>query len=425
MLTVAMMTPGAAYAGTQSEGAMQGTLTIEWSPSTSPPSADPFSVWMLQSIAGFEKANPKVSISVTDDITGNSYLAKIDSQMAAHTTPDIFVGWTEKRMFPYATAGRLLNLKSYILTSPVVSHELSNFALSTVTYKGGIYAIPLLEDSEVMYYNKALFAKYGLGVPSTYAQFLSDISVFKSHGIIPIALEDSESWEGSIMFTQLAERFGGIPLYKDVVLNGTAKFDNPAYVQVGDMVQALVKDGAFNSDFLSEDSPYAQTVFSEGKAAMWDMGTWDIPALWQALHNKLGWFPFPSVPGGKGNGTSNGMILNTDDAVSLSPDASAQTKALAWDFMSYLLSPSRQDSFAGLGEPIATTTPLTSTNTNPVNASIHGAATSTAQPMFPWDDVLGTALGEDFDNATQKIYNGQSPASALGEVDQFRTQLNG
>ena len=91
--------------------------------------------------------------------------------------------------------------------------------------------------------------------------------------------------------------------------------------------------------------------------------------------------------------------------------------------MSYLLSPERQRAFAGLGEPIATTTPLSSANTNPVNASIHNAATSTMAPMFPWDDVLGTALGEYFEIATQKILNGQSPASALAEVDQFRQQL--
>jgi len=421
--------PSQAYAaGThvaQAAG-LHGTLTIEISPANLPISKDPYTQWMLQSISMFEKANPKVSISVTDDIAGNAYLTKLSAQEAAKTAPDLFQGWTEARMFPYAAAGRLTNLKSYILTSPTTSKLLSNFALSTVTYKGGIYGIPLIEDSEVMYYNKAVFAKYGVTPPTTYSEFLNDISLFKSHGVTPIALDTlNSSWEASILFTQLALRVGGPALYKDVVLKGTAKFDNPAYVKVGQMIQTLVKDGAFNSNYSSEADPYAETLFSQGKAAMWDMGTWDIPPLWNALHNNLGWFPIPSVPGGQGNGSSVGMILNTDDALSISNYVSPQTKALAWDFISFILSPERSRAFAGLGEPIATTVPLTSANTDAVNASIHNAATATTSPMFPWDDVLGTALGEDFDNSTAYIYGGQDPASALAQDDQYRKQLAG
>ena len=166
-----------------------------------------------------------------------------------------------------------------------------------MTYKGGIYAIPLLEDSEVMYYNKALFAKYGVSVPTTWPQFLNAISVFKGHGVTPIALEDSESWEGSILFTQLAVRLGGYPAVPGRGFErGRPSSTTPTYVQVGDLLQSLVKDGAFNSDFLSEASPYAETIFNAGKAAMWDMGTWDIPSLWPKLGKDLGWFPIPVGP---------------------------------------------------------------------------------------------------------------------------------
>lgn len=422
-----VIAPNAAYAAGAREvqaGHLSGKLTMEISPAALPVSKDPYTQWMLQSIKMFEKANPKVSISVTDDISGNAYLTKLSAQEAAKTAPDIFQGWTEARMFPYAKAGRLTNLKPYILTSPTTSHLLTNFSLSTVTYKGGIYGIPLIEDSEVMYYNKAIFAKYHVTPPTTYSEFLNDIKVFNSHGVTPIALDTlNSSWEASILFTQLALRVGGPALYQDVVLKGTAKFDNPAYVKVGKMLQALVKDGAFNKNYSSEADPYAQTLFQDGKAAMWDMGTWDIPPLWQAMHNKLGWFPIPSVPGGKGNGANVGMILNTDNALSISNYAPKKTKALAWDFIKFVLSSGRSKAFAALGEPIATNVTLSSANTNPVNASIHNAATATKSPMFPWDDVLGTALGEDFDNSTASIYGGENPASALAQDDQYRQQL--
>ena len=108
---------------------------------------------------------------------------------------------------------------------------------------------------------------------------------------------EGSSWEGSIIFTQVAERLGGLPLFKDVVLSRTAKFDNPSYVKTGDLLQAWVKDGAFNSDFSSESDPYAETLFESGKAAMWDIGDWDVATLWPLMHSNLGWSRSPRSRG--------------------------------------------------------------------------------------------------------------------------------
>ncbi len=74
-------------------------------------------------------------------------------------------------------------------------------------------------------------------------------------------------------------------------------------MKTGDMLQTLVKDGAFNSDFSSESDPYAETLFESGKAAMWDIGDWDVDTIVRrSMHSNLGLVPFPLDPGGKGNG---------------------------------------------------------------------------------------------------------------------------
>ena len=429
MLSLGVVLPSTAYGSTRAlsaqGGSLHGNVSIEWGVSTAPANKDPFTEWMLQSIKDFENANPGVTFNVTDSVLpGNSYLTKIQSEMAAGTTPDIFEGWTEKRLIPFAQAGRLLNLRPYFLTTPAVARQFSNSMLSQVSYKSGVYGIPLAANTEVLFYNKSLFAKYGVSPPSTWAQFLNTINVFKSHGVAPIALDtEGSSWEGSIIFTQIAERLGGLPLFKDVVINRSAKFDNPSYVKTGDMLQALVKDGAFNSDFASEADPYAATLFESGKAAMWDIGDWDVASLWPLLRSNLGWFPFPSVPGGNGNGVEVGNIFNTNTALSLSPTDSAQTKAIAWDFIKYLLTPQRQAAYIHAGLLPATNQALTSAQTVPVAASVHNAAASSTQQMSAWDDALGTALGENFDDATANILGGQSPSTALAEVDQYAKQL--
>ena len=156
---------------------------------------------------------------------------------------------------------------------------------------------------------------------------------------------------------------------------------------------------------------------------MWDIGDWDVASLWPLLHSNLGWFPFPSVPGGKGNGVEVGNIFNTNTALSLSPTDSAQTKAIAWDFIKYLLTPQRQAAYIHAGLLPATNQALTSAQTVPVAASVHNAAASSTQQMSAWDDALGTALGENFDDATANILGGQSPSTALAEVDQYAKQL--
>jgi hypothetical protein len=109
--------------------------------------------------------------------------------------------------------------------------------------------------------------------------------------------------------------------------------------------------------------------------------------------------------------------------MSLSPTESAQTKAVSWDFIKYLLTPQRQAAFVHLGLLPATNQPLTAAESNPAAASVHNAAASSTSQMSAWDDALGTALGENFDDATANILGGQSPAGSLSEVDKFAKEL--
>ena len=107
---------------------------------------------------------------------------------------------------------------------------------------------------------------------------------------------------------------------------------------------------------------------------MWDMGDWDVATLWPAMRSNLGWFAFPSIPGGKGNGAEVGNIFNTNTALSLSPTDTPQTKAVAWDFIKYLLSSQRQAAYIHAGLLPATNQPLTPAQTVAVAASVHNAA---------------------------------------------------
>lgn len=369
--------------------------------------------WLLGVEKGFEKLHPNVHFQTADTLPSNDYLAKLSSQVGAGTAPDLFIGWTYQRLVPYAKGGRLFNLKPYLEKSPAYN-EVTPFALASSTVNGGLYAVPLTEDAEIIYYNKAVFKKAGISVPHTYAQFLSDIQALKKTGVAPIALGNTDSFNGSIIYTMLAERIGGFSLYKSTVAEQKSPFDNPSFVKAGADLQQLVKMGAFNSNYASESIGYAASLLTTGKAGMFVNGTWETYPLYQGLGKNLGWFTLPPVPGGKDNSPEQ-LIELPNNAISIS--ANSPHKAEAVKFIEYMETQGVQLAEAKAGNSIASKYPLPASVADPVTASIHAALAQGLPAMAPWDTLLGVDPGEQFDNATSTLYSGKSPASVLSGFD--------
>jgi raffinose/stachyose/melibiose transport system substrate-binding protein len=369
--------------------------------------------WLITEEKGFEKQNPNVTFQTADTLPTNDYLAKLSSQVGAGTAPDLFIGWTYNRLTPYAKGGRIANLKPLIGSSPAYK-KVTPFALQAATVNGGVYAVPLTNDAEVIYYNKAVFAQHHLTVPKTYNQFLNDVKTLKGAGVTPIALGDSDSFNGSILYTMLAERLGGFKLYQTTVADQKTKFDNPAFVKAGQYLQNLVSMGAFNSDYASQSIGYAASLLTSGKAGMFINGTWETFALNQGLGKNLGWFTLPPIPGGADQSPRQ-LIELPNNAISIS--ANASDKAEAAKFVEYLLSEPAQIVEAKAGNALATTYTLPAGVTDATTASIHAATSGNSPAMAPWDTLLGVYLGEQFDNMKVELYAGKSPASQLSGFD--------
>ena len=52
---------------------------------------------------------------------------------------------------------------------------------------GPWYGVPTYGEYVEVYYNKDMFAKYGIAVPTTFPQFVQALATFKAHGITPLA----------------------------------------------------------------------------------------------------------------------------------------------------------------------------------------------------------------------------------------------
>lgn len=145
-----------------------------------------------------------------------------------------------------------------------------------VTAKDGkIYGFPFLSVPGLhgFIYNKEVFDKLGISVPTTWEEFLQVCETIKTKGdgVIPIFMP-KDFWVPQILMTdnfakslgaKKAQEFG-----QKVMKNETKWTDVPEFAGVLDNYLKLFKDGYINSDFSSATYDDAIAAVADGKAAM-------------------------------------------------------------------------------------------------------------------------------------------------------------
>lgn len=381
------------------------TLTIMWQNSGQETGFD----WMGETIELFKKENPHIEFELMNNTWGDQYLAQITTLMATGRTPDIFATWTSGRMEPFVQAGRMYDLSERLKNDPEFYAFLQEGPLASTTFGGGIYAIPYNLNAEFIYYNKRVFEKLGLSVPTTWDEFINVIEVTRDNGIIPIALGNAEIWTGTIIYMMLAERIGGLEAIQEA-LRGERPWTDPIFVEAGRQLQELIAMGAYEPNVNGIRPEEARGKFMNDQAAMWINGTWDIGTLnYQMGAENYGIFSLPVVPGGKGS--IDHHIVFADQAYAIG--ANSQHKDEAWEFLKFMYSPERQEALVRTGVIPATKVVVDPSTANPrlvEGLNLMAAASGT---MFPWDIPLGTYLGTELNKSVQLLYAGESPERVM------------
>lgn len=187
---------------------------------------------------------------------------------------------------------------------------------------GNMYAFPYAGDEYVLwYYNKALFAEYGLEVPKTYEDLVNCINVFKENDIVPLALFGQEGWNTAAMFDAVATRYvaGGIKTLD----TQEASITDDGYVKAANKLEELVKAGLFQTGATTTNYDQASEMFLSGKAAMFINGQWYIEDATKTLGEDVDWMFYPAedeaaYEAGKtvlaGGGSTSGYSVNPDSA---------------------------------------------------------------------------------------------------------------
>ncbi len=183
--------------------------------------------------------------------------------------------------------------------------KLDDTYVSSVTVGGESFGIPVSStQAGAVLYNKALYEKYSLAVPETWADFLANCQVLKDNGESAVLGAFGDSWTSQVLF--LGDHYNVLqaaPDFSKAFEAGVAKYaTTPSALRSFEKYQDLV--GFYNADYLAATYDDACEMIAEGKAAHWFILTQALSNVY-SLYGKegvdgIGVFGVPSDDGNNG-----------------------------------------------------------------------------------------------------------------------------
>jgi ABC-type glycerol-3-phosphate transport system substrate-binding protein len=252
----------------------------------------------LESIAAdFNRQHPDKLLTMTP-LDHESFKSSIQDDLRLGNTADVYACWAGQRV--HALLDKLTPIDDILPAAQMNTLFPPLLVNAASTYAGRIYLLPLTQHYVGFFYNKSIFARYGLSPPRTWEEFLVLSERLKARGIVPLALGSKSRWPAQFWFDYLLLRTAPLE-YRQRLLSGQAAFNDPEVLRVFSLWRELIKRGYFNShpNELEFDRGAARMVRS-GQAAMTLMGTWLIdyynsPEAQWVEGSDYGLFPFPQI----------------------------------------------------------------------------------------------------------------------------------
>ena len=302
--------------------------------------------------AAFAKKYPKVKV-VFDAIPNDSWPATSASRLTAGNVDLTLAGPKSVPSYvPKSSEGddaRAADAGVYLdLTKEPFMKNLTPSVLQTTAYKGKQYDVPTgVSYYTGVYYNKSIFNKYNLSIPTTWSQFVTLCNTLKSDGVSPLGIGGKDGWPAGL--NMLAAVQGLYPTETDKaalqkgLYKGTVKLTAPKPVEVLDRVKTMYDFAQPNFAGVSYQS--IPSGFASGSFAMTADGTWNEPTLAAAVGNKFqfGYFPIPTSDNAEDNALLGGKIELT-----LAIPANAKNKMAALAYLNFFTQPKNYQKFASL-----------------------------------------------------------------------------
>ncbi len=276
---------------------------------------------------------------------------------------------------------------------------------------GEWYGVSDYAEYLTTYYNKGMFAKYGLSVPTTMAQLTSDMGTFVKHGITPFANAGDDYLAMQYLYEMELSQSTPQQVQDYERYTGAVNFHDAAWTNAVSTFQDWVSKGYIAKNSVGLTSTQAGNDFETGKNPMMMSGSW-WAGTFESDIKSFSWGSF-LWPGNTLNAGSGGNLFVVPK--------NAANKQLAYDFINDTLQPDVQKLLANNGAVPVTAS--TAGVANPLNvqliqnfqtlASDNGLA---YYPDWPTPSFYNTLLAQ-----TQDLMNG---ASGNGVLSTLQTDYN-
>jgi raffinose/stachyose/melibiose transport system substrate-binding protein len=188
-------------------------------------------------------------------------------------------------------AGKLLDLSGQPF--------LKNYDVSAIkdagTFNGKVYEVNTGRYAfSGVFYNKDIFSKYKVKVPTTWGELVAACEVFKKNKVNAIACGGKDGWPVLVAgYGILLSAYPDQSALVKGLWEGKIKWNDPKSLDMWKKMQVLARDmiepGASGVSFDG-----APGRFASGATAMLAAGSWDAPAI-EAANPKMnyGYFPMP------------------------------------------------------------------------------------------------------------------------------------
>jgi raffinose/stachyose/melibiose transport system substrate-binding protein len=170
---------------------------------------------------------------------------------------------------------------------------------------GSWYGIPNYGEYVEVYYNKDMFAKYGIAVPTTYEEFEAALQTFVDNGVTPLAEAGAEYPIGQLWY-QLALSKGDRDFVDDYQLyKNPVDWQGPELSYASEKLAEYVDKGYISKDATGLKAEDMGTSFISGQYPIMVSGSWWYGrVITEATGFDWGTFLFPGsemAPGSSGN----------------------------------------------------------------------------------------------------------------------------
>ncbi|MFI6740790.1 ABC transporter substrate-binding protein [Nonomuraea sp. NPDC050451] len=230
----------------------------------------------------FEKENPKVDV-VVETAPFDEYFTKLQTSIAGGTAPDTFE-LNYENFVTYASAGSLLDLGG--VAGDGDTSVYAQESLNAFKRDGKQYALPASFSTVVLFFNKDLFEKAGVALPT------ADWTWADEQAAAAKLTDRKKGVYGDFQPVQFFEFYKTLKQAGGEFLSADGKkaaFDSPQGVRAAQWLVSKVGKTMPTETEIGGTADYDTNLFKSGKLAMWHNGIWqfaglkDVPFEWDVV----------------------------------------------------------------------------------------------------------------------------------------------